>query len=47
MLLGFIIGVGLSFLPDISTGLKFAFPFYGAGIGLFIDNFLARRRNKP
>jgi hypothetical protein len=43
-MLGFIIGVVIVYLKElpISEGVRFAAPFYGAGIGLLIDGIILR-----
>jgi len=47
-MLGFIIGVVVVYLKalPINEGVRFAAPFYGAGIGLLIDGVILRIRNK-
>lgn len=45
-MLGFIIGVLITWIDRLPTGLRFAAPFYGMGIGLLIDNYLMRRRQR-
>jgi hypothetical protein len=43
-MLGFIVGVVIVYLKElpISEGVRFASPFYGAGIGLLIDGIILR-----
>ncbi|GAA4722700.1 hypothetical protein [Brevibacillus fulvus] len=43
-MLGFIIGVLIVWLKElpISSGVRFAAPFYGAGIGLLVDGIIQR-----
>ncbi|NGQ97397.1 hypothetical protein G3578_19855 [Brevibacillus sp. SYP-B805] len=47
-MLGFIIGVLIVWMKElpISSGVRFAAPFYGAGIGLLIDNMILRIRQR-
>jgi hypothetical protein len=47
-MLGFIIGVLIVWMKElpISAGVRFAAPFYGAGIGLFIDNMIVRIKQR-
>ncbi len=47
-MLGFIIGVVIVYLKalPISEGIRFAAPFYGAGIGLLIDGVVLRIKNR-
>lgn len=43
-MIGFIAGVVIVYLKElpISEGVRFAAPFYGAGIGLLIDGIIIR-----
>jgi hypothetical protein len=47
-MLGFIIGVLIVWMKDlpISSGIRFAAPFYGAGIGILIDNMIIRIKQR-
>jgi len=48
-MLGFIIGVALVFITEkmaISSGLRFAFPFYGAGLGILTDGIILRIKQR-
>ncbi|MEJ8548644.1 hypothetical protein [Brevibacillus borstelensis] len=47
-MIGFIVGVVVVYLKalPISEGVRFAFPFYGAGIGLLIDGIILRVRQR-
>lgn len=47
-MIGFIAGVVVVYLDPlpISTGARFAAPFYGAGIGLLIDGIIQRIRQR-
>ncbi|MFY0545139.1 hypothetical protein [Brevibacillus sp. H7] len=47
-MLGFIIGVVLVYVKElpISEGVRFASPFYLAGIGLLIDGFILRWKQR-
>lgn len=47
-MLGFIIGVVIVWLKNlpIDPGIRFAAPFYGAGIGLFIDGVILRVKQR-
>ncbi|WP_232697781.1 hypothetical protein [Brevibacillus daliensis] len=46
MMIGFIIGVILFFIKELPTGVRFAAPFYGAGLGLLVDGILSRIRQQ-
>ncbi|RNB70888.1 hypothetical protein [Brevibacillus panacihumi] len=43
-MLGFILGVFVVYLKELplSEGIRFAAPFYGAGIGLLLDGIMLR-----
>ncbi|HZG79534.1 MAG TPA: hypothetical protein VEZ13_02060 [Brevibacillus sp.] len=43
-MLGFILGVFVVYLKELplSEGIRFAAPFYGAGIGLLLDGIVLR-----
>ncbi|MBO8164629.1 MAG: hypothetical protein H0Z34_13025 [Brevibacillus sp.] len=45
-MIGFIVGVVVVYLDTLPTGVRFAAPFYGAGIGLLVDNMILRIRQK-
>jgi hypothetical protein len=49
-MLGFILGVVFLYVTAkvtaISEGVRYAAPFYGAGIGILIDNFIMRRKQR-
>jgi hypothetical protein len=47
-MLGFIIGVVIVYIKDLplSQGVRFASPFYGAGIGLLIDGIILRMKQR-
>ncbi|HJV45589.1 MAG TPA: hypothetical protein VJ824_07665 [Bacillota bacterium] len=46
-MMGFILGVLVTvFFKELSFGTRAAAPFYGAGIGLIIDNWIVKRRSK-
>ncbi len=47
-MLGFILGVLVVYLKalPISEGVRFAFPFYGAGVGLLIDGIILRIKER-
>ena len=47
-MIGFILGVVIVYLKElpISEGIRFASPFYGAGIGLLIDGIIVRLRQR-
>lgn len=45
-MIGFIIGVFIVYLDTVPLGVRFAAPFYGAGLGLLLDNLLARIKQK-
>ncbi len=46
-MMGFILGVLVTILfQELSFGTRAAAPFYGAGIGLLIDNLMVRWRSK-
>lgn len=43
-MLGFILGVFVVYLKELplTEGIRFAAPFYGAGIGLLLDGIILR-----
>ncbi|CAJ1004000.1 MULTISPECIES: hypothetical protein [Bacillales] len=47
-MIGFILGVVIVYLKElpISEGIRFASPFYGAGIGLLIDGIIVRLKQR-
>ncbi|UFJ41263.1 hypothetical protein LOK74_01550 [Brevibacillus humidisoli] len=45
-MIGFIVGVVIVYLEALPTGVRFAAPFYGAGLGLLIDNMIVRIKQK-
>ncbi|MGZ0052182.1 hypothetical protein [Brevibacillus gelatini] len=47
-MIGFIAGVLIVYLKDlpIGEGIRFAAPFYGAGIGLLIDGIILRMKQR-
>ncbi|CAM5796123.1 MULTISPECIES: hypothetical protein [Brevibacillus] len=47
-MIGFIVGVVVVYLKGlpISEGVRFAFPFYGAGLGLLIDGIILRLKQR-
>lgn len=47
-MLGFIIGVLVVYIKELplSQGIRFAAPFYGAGIGLLIDGIVLRIKQR-
>lgn len=47
-MIGFIVGVLITWMQalPISTGLRFAAPFYLAGIGLLIDGMIVRIKER-
>jgi uncharacterized membrane protein len=46
-MIGFILGVLVTVLfKELSFGTRAAAPFYGAGIGLFIDNLILKWQSK-
>jgi hypothetical protein len=46
-MIGFILGVLVTVLvTELSFGVRAAAPFYGAGIGLLLDNLILRWRSK-
>ncbi|USG64755.1 hypothetical protein NDK47_21920 [Brevibacillus ruminantium] len=47
-MIGFIVGVVVVYLKalPISEGVRFATPFYGAGIGLLIDGIILRVKQR-
>ncbi|QQE73808.1 hypothetical protein KDJ56_18320 [Brevibacillus composti] len=47
-MIGFIVGVVIVYLKalPISEGVRFATPFYGAGIGLLIDGIILRVKQR-
>ncbi|WP_164985175.1 hypothetical protein [Ammoniphilus sp. CFH 90114] len=46
-MIGFILGVLVTILlQELSFGTRAAAPFYGAGIGLLVDNMITKWRSK-
>ncbi|WP_126425343.1 hypothetical protein [Brevibacillus marinus] len=45
-MLGFIVGVVVVYLEALPLGVRFAAPFYGAGIGLLLDSMIVRIKQK-
>ncbi|EST54010.1 hypothetical protein T458_11405 [Brevibacillus panacihumi W25] len=47
-MLGFILGVFVVYLKELplSEGIRFAAPFYGAGIGLLLDGIILRLKQQ-
>ncbi|WP_400164741.1 hypothetical protein ACAF76_017425 [Brevibacillus sp. TJ4] len=47
-MIGFIIGVFFVYMKElpVADGVRFAAPFYGAGIGLLIDGIILRVRQQ-
>lgn len=47
-MIGFIVGVLIVWMKElpISTGVRFAAPFYLAGIGIVIDGIIERARKR-
>jgi hypothetical protein len=47
-MIGFIVGVFVVYMKElpIGEGIRFAAPFYGAGIGLLIDGIVLRLKQR-
>jgi hypothetical protein len=47
-MIGFILGVVIVYVKalPVSEGVRFASPFYGAGIGLLIDGIILRLKQR-